>query len=363
MSEEQQAQPAPQPQQAVPGVPPQQAAPAGPPQAPAQGYGYPPQAPAQGYGYPPQDPQSGVPPQGYPAAPVPGYGYPPPGQEGYVPGAFPPPGQQPPPQVGRYGPGTFQNDAEAPDWTALADQHENESRRKRRTMLVVGGLVAALAVGGIVTAAVLLKGGDKPTDTPTATAKPSAAKSSAAAAPKPTTPEEALSRSTVDKAPLSVDALLPDAKLTVGDQVLSKVATEKVSSCSTATNNGLGAVLGAEECQEVYLATYLSDKAAVTVGIAVFDTKPQADRVQSKVVGNIKALRTNATPRFCPDLKQCTFSNAAFGRYVVFTTAGNADTTAVTDANPVAKVSAAGLAKQALDNLTARGNAVLQNAS
>ncbi|MER5862582.1 hypothetical protein [Kitasatospora sp. NPDC002040] len=352
MSEEQQGQPAvPQAQgQAPQAVPPQQqAAPLPPipqppiPQQPVQGFppvahGGPPTTPAVrqdqynqgGYGYPPIAPQ-----------PIP---------------------------HGRYGPGTFQHDAEEPDWSAMASRHEDERRRRKRTMVLLSVLGSLVLVGGIVTAAVLLNSKDKPTDpvvVASGSASPSAKASgtpSASTTAKSKNPEEALSRGATDKAPMSVDTLFPKATLTVDGQVLNKVVTEHGDECASGTVNGLGTVLEKENCRDIYLATYLSDKAAVTVGIVLFDAKTQADRAQAKVVGNIKPLRSAQTPRFCPDLSQCAFSNKAFGRYMVFTTAGNADGTPVTEGTPATKQAAAAVAKQVLDDLKARGQAALSNA-
>ncbi|MFJ4678756.1 hypothetical protein [Kitasatospora sp. NPDC088783] len=357
MSEDQ-----PQPPASGPGVPPQP----GPPQ-PA--YGYPQQGPppAPGQGAPPQS-AYGYPQQGPPAA-----GYQPPPQQPYGPGYPPPPGQQQPYQ-GRYGATTFRGDAESPDWSALASQHEEERRRRKRNLVALSTLGALLLIGGIVTAAMLLTPKDKPVDpvagpSTSASAKASASASASpkasdpsSAAPAPKSAEEALSRASTDKAPVSLDALFPNATLTVDGQTLQKAATEHGDQCGAGTVNGLGVVLEKENCRDIYLATYLSDKAAVTVGVVVFDSKTQADRAQSKVVGNIKPLRSAQTPRFCPDLAQCAFSNKAFGRYIVFTTAGNADMTPVTDGNPATKQAAAGVSKQVLDDLQARGQAALSNA-
>ncbi|MEV7117826.1 hypothetical protein [Kitasatospora griseola] len=363
MSEDQpQQQPQQQPPASGQGVPPQQS---GMPGSPQPAYGYPPQqgGPQPAYGYPPQ--------QGFPPA-QPGFG-PPQGPgfsqgagspQSYGQGGYPPPGQQP--YQGRYAAPTFQGDAEAPDWSAMATQHEDERRRRKRTIALLSTLGALVLVGGIVTAAVLVGNDDKPK-------KPIAGQStdpgpgpsngaSGSPAGKPKTAEEALSRVSTDKAPLSAEGLFPNATLTVDGQTLNRVATEHGDTCSAETNNGLGSVLSTENCQDMYLATYLSDKSAITVGIAVFDTKPQADRVKSKVAGNVKALRTNSTPRFCPKLAECATSNDSFGRYAVFTLGGNVDLSPVTDSTPAVKSAAAGVLKKAVDDLKARGQAALSNA-
>ncbi|MFF2816150.1 hypothetical protein ACFVT9_11575 [Kitasatospora cineracea] len=358
----------------------QQAQPGGP-----EAQGQPQGVPPQGYGYPP--PQQGQPPQG---PPQPGYGYPPPAagpgqvpppynQGGYgppqYPGQVPPPNQPYPgqPVQGRYGAGTFQNGDE-PDWTAMADQHETAARKKKRLMLGGIALVCAVALAGIVVVSMNVLGKDDkkndPIAGPSSSASASGDNSSGSPSPsssssggtKPKSPEDALSRGSSDKAPVSLDTLFPKASLSVDGQTLAKKATEHDDQCGAGTVNGLGTVLENENCRDIYLATYVSDKAAVTVGIVVFDSKSQADRAQAKVVGNIKPLRSDQTPRFCPDLSQCAFSNKAFGRYMVFTTAGNADGSAVTDGTPATKQAAAGVSKQALDDLKARGQAAMTNA-
>ncbi|MFD7643180.1 hypothetical protein ACFV4P_21300 [Kitasatospora sp. NPDC059795] len=362
-------QPQPQPPASGPGVPPQQGMP-GAQGAPQPAYGYPQQAPPPGYPQPQQAPPPGYPQQPGPGYPPPqggGYAYPPPSPQAYGQG-HQMPGQQP--FEGRYGASTFQGDAEAPDWSAMASQHEDERRKRKRNMVVLSAVGGLLVVGGIVAGAVLLTSQDKPADpivagpsaSTSGSASPSASSSSSANGGKPTTAEGALSKGSTDKAPISLDALFPNNTLTVDGQVLTKVATEHGDQCASGTVNGLGKVLEAQNCKDIYLATYQSDKAAVTVGVVVFDSKNAADTAQAKVVGNIKPLRSDKGPRFCPDLSQCAFSNKAFGRYMVFTTAGNADMSPVTDGTPATKSAAAGVSKQALDDLKARGQAALTNA-
>ncbi|MFJ1704435.1 LamG domain-containing protein [Kitasatospora sp. NPDC088346] len=134
-------------QDAAPGA----AAPAG---AAGQGggYGYPqpqPQPqPQEGYGYP--HPQSG-------------YGYPQPQ------GQFPPQFQQPAapfPQQGAFPPGPQQQFAPpvaAPDWEALADRGEAQTRRRRRMLTI--GIVVVACVLGVVAGTVIIErrdGGAKP---------------------------------------------------------------------------------------------------------------------------------------------------------------------------------------------------------
>ncbi|MEV4611785.1 hypothetical protein AB0K43_04175 [Kitasatospora sp. NPDC049258] len=363
MSEEQQPQP-------VAGQPPQQQPGHG---VPPQGYGYPPPqgAPGQpGYGYPP--------PQG--ASGQAGYGYPPqqpgfPGQPGtpqtpppqgpYQSAAF---GQYPggqPPIEGRYGPATFQHGAEEPDWSALAARHEAEGRKKKRTVAVAVALLATVALGGIAAVVIHLAGKDeKPVNPAAPKVSPGASGSGAKTgtpSAQPTSPEAALAKAGTDTAPMSVDTLFPEAQVTVDGRVYSRAATELADLCGNATNNGLGAVLDAQKCRAVYLATYVSDGAVVTVGVAVFDSKGQADKVQSAATGNVKVLVKDTVPKVCPDVAKCDTGHKAIGRYVSFTTSGNRDLSPAGADKPAARA-AADVQKYVLGVLTERGRAAMKSA-
>jgi hypothetical protein len=123
-----------------------QDAPSGQPAPPApSGQPAPPPQPAQsgGYGYPAQAPQ--IPHQG-------GYGYPQQGTPGQAEAQLPTQSfarpQQPPQPQGGYAPPPFTPSPSStePDWAALADQHEAQSRRSHR-FRVIGIVLAACVLG------------------------------------------------------------------------------------------------------------------------------------------------------------------------------------------------------------------------
>ncbi|MER8183989.1 hypothetical protein [Kitasatospora sp. NPDC094015] len=364
MSEEQQSQP-------VAGQPPQQPGQAVPP----QGYGYPPQQPVPGQAVP-AHPGQGAPVQGA----QPGYGYPPqqpgfPGQPAtaqtpppyqapYNPAAF---GQYPggqPPVEGRYGPATFQNGAEEPDWSAMAARHEAEGRKKKRTVAVAVALLATVALAGIAAVVIHVAGKDEKPDNPAAPKVSSGPSTpggkSGTPSAQPTSPEAALAKAGTDTAPMTVDTLFPEAQITVDGRAYTRGATEFSDLCGNATNNGLGAVLDAQKCRGVYLATYVSDGAVVTVGVAVFDSKGQADKAEGAAAGNVKVLVKDTVPKVCPDVTKCDIGHKAIGRYVSFTTSGNRDLSPSAPDKPAPRA-AADVQKYVLGVLTERGRAAMKS--
>ncbi|MEY9870976.1 hypothetical protein ABH931_000430 [Streptacidiphilus sp. MAP12-33] len=161
-----------------------------PPQAPA-GFG----PPGSGYGYPP--PASAQQPSAQqPSAQQPS-GQPSFAQQPTVPqqsAAWQQQQQQPQQPWSAMGPtgptGTIRG--VEPDWTMLADQHENGQRRKRK-LAIGGGIVAVLAVAGTVGALLVTGhhdstragGGPTPTVSHSGSAQPSGGPSSARPAPAP----------------------------------------------------------------------------------------------------------------------------------------------------------------------------------
>ncbi|MFF0293498.1 hypothetical protein ACFYST_26855 [Kitasatospora sp. NPDC004614] len=350
-------------------------------QPPQQGQPMPPQQgqPPQGYGFPP-------PQQGQPVPQQQGYGFPPPQQQGY---GFPPPQQQqpvfpaqqgfgppgpaqtpmarpdaqggpgfPPAGVphGRYGPGTFQSsDLDEPDWEALAQQNEAQSRSKKRVALIGGGLAAVLVVGGIVGASIYLTNGKARVDAQPTTgtsssgqpnggggdASPSASASASGGGKGSVTPqkaEDAISQGSTDKADASVQTMFPDDKVTVQGRVYTRAAVDFSGACGDVTTNGLGPVLRDQICKGLYRATYLSDKQVITVGIAVFDDKVQAVKVDQGFKGNMQVLPADGAPKVCGgDATGCKSDHKTFGRYTYITISGNKDGSAVGDGDQATK--------------------------
>ncbi|GGV07934.1 hypothetical protein GCM10010495_20450 [Kitasatospora herbaricolor] len=321
------AQPVQGQQPGAPGQPPQGQQPV--PPAPG-GFGPPPvpysqpaqQLPPQGQPVPPPIPQQHQPQQ--PFAPQPG------------PQQAPPPQWQPAPQP-------FQAE---PNWTQLADQHENESRKRRR-LWIGAAVLAVVLVGGVVAAGVVISGkgggGNKPNPKP------------AASTGLPL--EQALpliSDASTDKAPVDAATLFPDQTRTIDGKVWTRMVTGSTSPCSKATTGGLGLALGDDACRSLVRATYVSGESAVTVGIAVFDNKAGADKALGRHAGLVQGLSGPGVATFCvTDKSGCAETHAAVGRFGYFTVAGSLKQTP-DQADPAAAAAASPLADRAKEVLLGR---------
>ncbi|MEU6234157.1 hypothetical protein [Kitasatospora sp. NPDC047058] len=297
-------QPQPQPVQPQP-VPPQQVQPPVQPQQPVQ-----PQ-PMQPQPVPPQQPMQPQPPAQ----------------------AMPPQQQwQPQPQPQPVQP---QHNAQ-PDWAAMADRNEAEAKRKGRMKIIVAA-VAVVVVGGLIAGGLMLMkkddGGKKtvaePTPTATATTPASSpsGKASASGSPSaaPEDPSKALWEATTDPAPQDAAALFSALTVTVNGATWNRTVVSLDSPCwdGNSTVGGLGKILGDQGCRQVLRATYVSGDSAVTVGVAVFDHKQQAETSMKSYVGHLKGAAAPGSPAFCAT-PGCTNTKATLGRYAYFTVEGSA---------------------------------------
>ncbi|MFJ9519036.1 hypothetical protein ACIRPK_12315 [Kitasatospora sp. NPDC101801] len=273
---------------------------------------------------------------------------PPPRQGGYAPGEFPPPGYGGQPVQGRYGPSTFRSpDIDEPDWSALAQQNAEASRLgRRRLMVTLSSVGAALVIGAIVALSVYVTNGQPrvpaeavqtaPAPSASAVAPPSASASKSATPPSKK-PEEILSKGSSDKAPLTAEVLFPNDTVTVQGRTYTRNAVDFSGSCGDYTANGLGPILRDQMCRGLYRATYTADKVTVTLGVAVFDNKVQADKADSVYKGNVQPLIKGGAPKFCADLKSCAVVHDSFGRYLYFTVTGTKDGSAPAATDPTGK--------------------------
>ncbi|MFD5748604.1 hypothetical protein [Streptomyces sp. NPDC127033] len=235
-----------------------------------------------------------------------------------------------PPERDSYG-------TQTPDWAALADASAARGRRKR-WLLVGGGVLATGAVAAIVaTAVVSMNGGSGngasgtenasgqlPTpgnDVPNQNADPVPSFPSAAPLP-PADPKDFISSADKDKAPLSEDTLFPGKKLTMGDRVYLKAATTVTTNCAAATQGALGSVLASNSCDQVIRATYHKDGVAVTVGVAVFEREAQALKAKDQAQGGVASLSGSGVDTFCRAPSICRKTTNSYGRYVYFTVGG-----------------------------------------
>ncbi|MGW0118233.1 hypothetical protein [Streptomyces sp. NPDC003327] len=294
-----------------------------------QGFGPPPQP--QPYG-PPQDPGRQAP--------------------------WGPPQPQPPnPFPGAQG-------TDTPDWGALADASASRNRRKRRLMLL-GGVVATIAVGAIVATAVVAtnskndeaKNGGLPTVPVSPTGSPTPEPTfSSVAPPPPPDPKDYISDPTKDKAPISAEGLFPGKKLSMDGRPYKKGATSSTTNCASVTQGALGTILKRHGCERVLRATYVKDGVAVTVGVAVLPSEAAALTVKKEASGGIAPLAGAGVDDFCR-ATVCLRRSNSVGRYAYFTQAGFTDGRKVTKADQPVFQASTDLGTFAFNQIYARGRA------
>ncbi|MCX5102746.1 hypothetical protein [Streptomyces sp. NBC_00439] len=246
---------------------------------------------------------------------------------------------------GQGGPSWGPGGTQTPDWAALADESAARNRRKR-WLLIGGGVLATAAIGAIVATAVISAnkntsptGSGKnaselpaPSDLPSETAEPEPSFSSVAPPPPPN-PKDYISDAKKDRAPITVDAFFPGKKLTMGDRVYAKGATQQTKNCAATTKGALGSVLVNNGCDQVIRATYSKDGVAVTVGLAVFPTEAQAKKAARQASGSVATLSGSGVPAFCPAGSVCRRTANSYGRYAYFAISGFTSGKSVTTAD------------------------------
>ncbi|MGW2058826.1 hypothetical protein ACWCOZ_33780 [Streptomyces sp. NPDC001840] len=237
------------------------------------------------------------------------------------------------PWGGPGGPGQDPYGTQTPDWAALADASAARARRKR-WLMIGGGVLATAAVGAIVaTAVVSMNGGDDRASDRTGTELPTAPElPSESAVPEPTfssvdplpppDPQDFIASADKDRAPLSADTLFPGGRLTMGDRVYQKGATARTTNCAAAAQGALGSILASNGCDQVIRATYSKDGVAVTVGVAVFEKEAQALKAKEEAEDGIASLSGDGVPVFCRAPSVCRKVTNSIGRYVYFTVGG-----------------------------------------
>ncbi|MGV9791147.1 hypothetical protein [Streptomyces sp. NPDC003435] len=258
------------------------------------------------------------------------------------------------------------DDDGTPDWAALADASENRKKR-RKVLLVAGGVLATGAIGTAVAMAVVNAGGDDraggPSSLPATASLPGG---TAATAPSfaPTTappaldPKDFIASANKDTAPLSPETLFPGTQLTMGETVYKKGATRDSKNCASGAGGTLSTALTAGKCTRLMRVSYVNAGVAVTVGVAVFDNDTDAqrfkDRADKKSI--VAALPGKGVKAFC-DSAICRSTTNTLGRYAYFTIAGFTDGKDVTTKDT--KVFAAGndLAQFSFRQIRRRGEA------
>ncbi|MFI6443129.1 hypothetical protein [Kitasatospora sp. NPDC050543] len=314
--------------------------------------------PPQGQPPVPQAPQPAPPVAGQggqqPAPPpVGGFGPPPVPYGQTAPGQQVPPQQQIPPTVPQpvqpqpqqWQPGPPAPALGEPDWAALADRHESESRKRRKLWIGATALALVLVGGGVAAGLMMTDKGDKGGDTKPTTAASSPGTPSA-------DPVTFISDAGTDKAPVDPAVLFADQTRTIDGKVWTRKGTGITTPCSKATTGGLGKAISDEACRSLVRATYVSGDSAVTIGIAVFDNKATADVALAKHIGAIQGLPGQGVGPFCTE-SGCSETHGYVGRYGYFTVAGTLKQGAGL-ADPLAAAAAPALSDYAKDALLSR---------
>ncbi|MCM2580493.1 hypothetical protein [Streptomyces meridianus] len=261
-------------------------------------------------------------------------------------------------QGGPFGPGGEHESA--PDWAALAEEAEARGRR-RRWMLIGGGVLATLAIGGIVATAVIGSGRDdgkpsglpSPESLPSETAQPEPSFSELSPPPPPN-PHDFVADARKDTAPLSADTLFPGGRLTLGGGTYAKGPSGSTTNCAAAASSRLAAVLTGNGCTRVIRATYRKKDVAVTVGVAVFANEARAKRAKAQAAGNIQSLSGGGVPSFCR-ATACRLSANSYGRYAYFTVSGYLSGAAVTASDTAALRAGKDISGYAFSRIVDRG--------
>ncbi|MGW0884999.1 hypothetical protein [Streptomyces sp. NPDC002671] len=252
-----------------------------------------------------------------------------------------------------------------PDWAALAEASETRNKR-RKLLFIAGGALATVAIGTAVAMAVVSANGSDdahgtPTNLPASGSVPSGSATPSFAptsAPPPLDPKDFISSAKKDTAPLSPDTLFPGTQLTMGGTVYKKGATADTTSCATAVGGSLSKILTANGCTRLIRATYTNGGIAVTVGIAVFDTKAQAAQAKARTDDRsiVRSLSGKGVKPFC-DGAFCRSTRNAVGRYDYFTISGYTNGKNVTTKDTKVFRTGDDLQQFAFDQIYRRGQA------
>ncbi|MFF1905530.1 hypothetical protein [Kitasatospora sp. NPDC058218] len=218
------------------------------------------------------------------------------------------------------------------------------------------------------------KSGAKPSGTATTPGKPGASTSQGApppavppaappaGAPAPTSsaprdPLTVISEAATDTAALDPGTLFAAPSLTIGGRTWTRIATAATDTCWQATTGGLGDVVSGQSCRKLLRATYTSGDSAVTVGVAVFDHKPQADTAGQAHKGQVQGLTTPDGIAWCVTAG-CANTHTTIGRYGYYTVSGTYRPGGTTQ-DAAATAAGPELAAYARARLLARGQAAV----
>jgi hypothetical protein len=282
------------------------------------------------------------------------------GQQGFPQQAAQPPAGAPRGGATDPAPGT-------PDWLALAAEQETGAR-KRRIMMLVGGIVAVAVIAGGVATAVVMSGkssSDKPIAGPSSSGTkgsqqplPPAPSFSSVAPPPPANPLDYISSAAKDKAPVTAAGLFPGTQFVTNGRTYAKTNTATTSNCSAGARSSLAGALSAHGCTKLVRATYTNGKMAVTLGIAVFPDTAHAAKLQ-KVAQYVAPLNGGGISDFCHAVA-CQMTSNAVGRYAYFAIAGYKNGSTLPPTDTVARQAANEASNFAFQQIIQRGRDAAQ---
>jgi hypothetical protein len=246
----------------------------------------------------------------------------------------------------------------------MAERQEATGARRRKVMMLTGGLVAiAVIAGGVATAVVMsgkngkdgkdISSSGGPSGTTATQSLPPAPSFSSVAPPPPANPLDYLSTAAKDTAPLTPATLFPGKQFLMNGRVYVKTATTVTTKCATGARAGLSQALGKSACRKLIRATYTNGTTAVTVGVAVFDDTAHAKQLQ-KVAQYLAPLNGGGVKDFCHAVA-CRMTSNAVGRYAYFAIAGLKDGKTITASDQVALTSANDASNFAFQRIIQRG--------
>jgi hypothetical protein len=162
-----------------------------------------------------------------------------------------------------------------------------------------------------------------------------------------------ISSAATDTAPITPESVFAATTISAGGKTWTRVVTAATSTCWSATTGHLGDVLTAQSCRQLLRATYTSGNSAITVGVAVMDSKAQADAAFAANQGQIQGLVPTGNTSYCTS-NGCANTHAAIGRYTYYTVQGTVKPGG-NAADATANAAAPDLAAYARAQLLARG--------
>ncbi len=256
--------------------------------------------------------------------------------------------------------------SQTPDWGALADQAASGARRKRVVMLVGGIVAVAVVAGGVATAVVMSgKSSDHPSADPSASGStaseaplPPQPSFSSVAPPPPANPLDYISTAAKDTAPITAASLFPGKQFVWSGRTYVKTNSAVSAHCSAAAGGSLSGALAANGCTKMVRATYTQGALAVTIGIAVFSDQGHASKLHG-VAQYVAPLNGGGVADFCHAVA-CQMTSNYVGRYAYFAISGYKNGKTLPGTDTVAKQAANDASDFAFQRIIQRGKDAAQ---